>query len=673
MGKSYIRTSRNLFFRRWCNKSYAAFNSIGRVVKICTLISTYVLLSRPSFTFAQADTIRVLKDVEIDEVVVSSPVLSTTFSELTRSVFVLSKDDFSHKPITTVSELLEQVSSIDIRQRGGHGVQTDLLVRGGSFDQVLILLNGINITDPQTGHHNLNIPIDIESIERVEVLHGPGARVYGPGAFSGAVNIITSSKGASKAKISAAIGEYGLIRTAASAGWSSERINSFVSVSSSKSDGYIQNTDFRSHNLFAHSSYNDEANSMEFQIGLQEKAFGANSFYTPKFPNQFEDTETFLTSFSYTRKFSGITVSPLLFIRQHNDRFELFRNNPPDWYKGHNYHSTTVFGSQVMATFLNSFGRGRVGVEFRSERISSNVLGNLLESERKVKGETDISYTHGAARNGIHLISDYTLYLKSLVISSGGQLTINDVFGTSLNLGVDASIALSEDLNLYSSVGNAIRYPTFTDLYYNGPTNFGNPNLKPERANCFELGARYSARNFNSKVTLFHRSGKDVIDWVKAETDTKWTTMNYTVLNTSGLELYLQLKAYDETHFFHSISLGYSYLLSEKERGELLSYYVLDNLKHKASVSISHRIVKNFSAAWMVTWQDRAGTYTDFNSGAEVPYKPFALINLRLNYSHNEVTVFVEGCNLANRTYFDIGNIPQPARWLVMGFSYNLN
>ena len=94
------------------------------------------------------------------------------YSDQLRVVMSIDKTTIAQMPVQTVQELLNNLPGLDVRQRGGSGVQADISMRGGTFDQVLILLNGVAISDPQTGHHTLNLPIDLNMVERVEILQG---------------------------------------------------------------------------------------------------------------------------------------------------------------------------------------------------------------------------------------------------------------------------------------------------------------------------------------------------------------------------------------------------------------------------------------------------------------------------------------------------------------------
>ncbi len=658
-------------FRRWENKSYSVFTSLKATVKVGIISARYLMLTTPALTFAQQpDTVAVGKNIEMDEVVISSPMAASTYSEVTRAVTVITNEEFSQLPVTTLQELLENVPSIDIRNRGAHGVQADLMIRGGSFDQVLILLNGINITDPQTGHHNLNIPIDLESIERIEILQGPGARVYGPGTFSGAINIITTPQNESYTRLAAKAGENGLLKTSASAAIEANKTNFFVAASTAKSDGYINNTDFNTYNIFTHAKVAGDKSSLDIQTGYQDKAFGAQSFYTPKFPEQFEKTRTLFSSASFTKNIQGISVSSSAYIRNHTDRFELFRYDYPEWYGGHNYHNTWVWGSKLQLSSLNKLGRSRAGAEFKNERIYSNVLGQPLSSPKQIRGFTDTSYTHGAKRGTFNIYADHTFYLNRLTISTGGLIAQSNRYGTSWSIGIDASLRIAKQTSMLASFNNAIRFPTFTDLYYAGPTNQGNPNLLPEKADNYEIGIKHSGKMLRANISLFHRKSKDVIDWVKNPGDEQWITMNHTRLNTTGIECFIQISTRKLIPIINHISAGYHYMQSDKTSDNLLSYYALDYLKHKGTFGINHSVWRNLSISWSTIFQSRAGSYTSYPSELEESYEPFLLINMRTAWNGKKFNAYVDVHNLTNKDYLDIGNIQQPGRWISLGINY---
>lgn len=236
-----------------------------------------------------SDTISVqLSDVEI------VGQRNKLYSELGRVLTVIDKEEINRMPVHSIDELFDQISGLDIRQRGTFGVQADISVHGGSFDQVLVLLNGINITDPQTGHFNLDIPLNFNEIDRIEILQGSAARLLGPNAFSGAINIITNQnkkQNQLKAELSAGSNEYSTQNI--STDFNIKNVTNFISFSHKSSDGYIENTDFDITNIFLHSSLKTTTGKFDFQIAGRQKGFGANEFYSLTYLHQDKNAEQF--------------------------------------------------------------------------------------------------------------------------------------------------------------------------------------------------------------------------------------------------------------------------------------------------------------------------------------------------------------------------------------------
>ncbi|MDX9933068.1 MAG: TonB-dependent receptor plug domain-containing protein, partial [Bacteroidales bacterium] len=246
--------------------------------------------------FSQIDTSRAqndtIKEINLDSVIISAQVAPTVQSELLRVVHIIRAEEIQQAPVTDLGSLLEFVRGIDIRQRGITGAQSDISMRGGTFDQVLLLLNGVNISDPQTGHHNMDIPVDVSVIERIEVLQGSGARIFGPNAFAGAINIITASPDKAFPSVSLRGGLYGSAEMAVNLPFRTKKVYHILSLSGSTTDGYTENTDYKKANAFYRMNAKIGKTKANVQVGYVRKGFGANSFYSPKFPNQFEETST---------------------------------------------------------------------------------------------------------------------------------------------------------------------------------------------------------------------------------------------------------------------------------------------------------------------------------------------------------------------------------------------
>ncbi|WP_372933001.1 TonB-dependent receptor plug domain-containing protein [Mariniphaga sediminis] len=664
-----------LTFKKWGRKNFSLYSTLRKEVKISVLSVAYFLLA-PVFSVAmEPDTSAVKMEYDLEEIEVSASRTPALYSEIARVLSVIESQEIEQAPVTSVQDLLEYVASVDIRQRGAEGVQADINTRGGTFDQTLILLNGINITDPQTGHHNLNLPVSLSQIERIEVLEGPAARIYGPNAFSGAINIVT--KQPEDKTLSARIdgGSYGYFNGNLAGSFNTGKIDHLFAGNRKRSDGYIENTDFGISNLFYSGQLLSEAGKLSVQTGASEKGFGANSFYSAVYPNQFERTQTIFSSAKW-ESFSKLHLTPVVYWRRHFDKFLLFRDNP-DLYKNH--HRTDVWGANLNSWFLWEGGKTAFGAELRTEKILSNVLGEELGEPVGVRGE-DAFYTHSKTRRIASVFFEHVYYLNDWIFSAGAMANhISDREpGWNFFPGIDLSYQFSPALKMVASWNTSLRMPTFTDLYYSGPTNIGNPDLKPERSQIWEGGIKWNTPFFKGHLTGFFNQGRNIIDWVKSDGDQElWQSMNHTTINSRGIEINLQYfpNKHLGTQWPNKIQFSYLYNNQSKEQGELISYYVLDNLRYKFVASVNQEILENLTVDLKLTYQDREGNFTLYQNqkpAGETPYKPFFLTDAKVQYQIYPLKIYVSANNLFNRTYFDLGNIAQPGRWMKAGILFDL-
>jgi vitamin B12 transporter len=672
-------------FRRWTRKSYAVFNSLGRHVCIGVLCFTCLTMLTALQANAVTDSIPapgkerepepdMELELELEEVVVTArrtPVLS---SGLMRSLQLISREEIEQYPAHDIAALLRHVSGVDIRKRGGFGVQADIGIRGGTFDQTLVLLNGFNLTDPQTGHHNLNIPVDIQSIERIEVLRGPAARVFGPNAFSGAINIITREPGIPALQASLSAGQYGLGSLYLSGGWTLGSSKHYVSLSGMTSDGYRHNTDFRQRNLYYRGMVNWSGLDLDIQAGYNNRAFGANGFYSPRFPDQFEETATRFVSVGIKPgRIPNLAVSA--YWRRHHDRFELFRHETPQWYTNHNHHLTDVAGLFGNYLFVNVLGKTSLGFDLRMEDIRSNVLGRLVPNPTPVEGYEGIFYTHRHTRSGFSGFLEHTMFAGPVSVSGGMLAYLNPELGhqPALFPGIEVGWKFHNRWRMFTTVNSTLRLPTFTDLFYSGPSNLGNPDLQPERAVSFETGIRFGGKTIVAELAAFRQWGRQQIDWVKQPGDERWLSMNHTKVNTTGVEAMIDLPL-KQIHPLTMLRLQYAYIHKDKRSDGFVSNYVLDHLRHQIGVSADFLVTASIGGRLLVSWRDRAGGYMEFSDGTFqqiIDFDPHFLAEARLHAHFSIFSVFVEATNIFNTTYVDIANLPQPGRWLVVGIALN--
>jgi len=597
---------------------------------------------------------------ELKEVIVSEN--RASFSKNITNVNVISSEDIMNAPVQSIDELLEYALNVDVRQRSGQGIQSDISIRGGNFEQVLIMLNGIKLNDPQTGHHNMDIPISLEQIKRIEVLTGGASRVYGNYAFTGAINIITKMKNTSSILISG--GENNFIDTEINFSKTINTIHHTISLNNKESDGYINNMDYKTNNLFYQA--NTKINSIKalFNFGIINKEFGAFNFYTPSYPDQFEKTKTRFASFQIKRK-GKISLENKLYWRRHDDDFTLFRENP-EWYQ--NFHQTNVYALETNAIYKTKNGSNVIGMEIRTNQILSNVLGEDLENPISVDNSNGL-YLKGESETTINLFAEKNHNLNNFNISTGIMMNINSTNENNYFPGIDISYEINSNLKVFCSFNKSMRAPNYTERYYSSPTNQGNKFLKNEYSTNKEFGANFKNKTHRSSITFYNRQGENMIDWILLSGDSIWRTNNLTSVNCNGYEINssININQIISSSPITRFSFNYSYNQLDTSSIGFQSAYVLDNLKEKLSFIATQKIGKKTLINWRVTMQDREGSYVEYESQEEVSYPKFWLASARLSHKIGKKTVFFEIQNIFNKKYIDFGNIPQAGRWMRAG------
>lgn len=666
-----------IHFRQWSRKAYAVFNSLKSIVKIGRLELTFSILTlAASAVVAQSNTMAIPgEDVELDELEVTAQSEPLVFSQHGRMITTITKQEIESAPVSDLAGLLSFVQSVDIRQRGGQGVQADVSIRGGSFDQVLVLINGIPVTDPQTGHFNLNIPVDISDIQKVEVLKGPGARVFGPNAFSGAINIITKAEEGNHLSARLMGGQNGLYHYGATGNFQVKNWKTRVSYDQKASDGYMENTDFKSYSAFLQSSLQLKALLMDAQLGFMQKDFGANSFYSPKYPMQYESNQSrnAALGFHFGNK---VRVSILPYYRQHRDNWQLTREKP-ELYQ--NFHQTDVYGGRAKMIFYSQLGKTTVGLNIKREHLLSSSMGEKLDMPESISWAKNQQFKYSFERDhaGLYVEQSKELGRKwqvSLGLLAHWYSTKDQ--DISVYPGLDISYKASPELKLIASANNAMRLPTFTDLFYSGPANMGNTELNPEKSFTLELGAEYNKPGYQIQAAVFRRYGNDIIDWVWH--DTIWRTENITELSTNGIELATRIQpdVLWNVKFWKKMNLDYTYLDMKKEDLDIQSKYALNNLRHQFNVVFQFELIKNMNLQITSSYKDRLGSYQTYNieesQYEDHPYENYWSINAKLSYQYKSTELFVEANNINDVQVIEFG-VPQPGLWILGGVKHKLD
>lgn len=275
--------------------------SVNKIILLVFLIFSNTII------IAQNDTIT------LKEIIVSTNRISLPAFKSSRTINLITNEEIRSATASNVTDLLQQVAGIDVRRRGVDGTQSDLYIRGGSFDQTLVLIDGIKMDDAQTGHHTMNAMLALENIERIEILKGPASRVFGQNAFAGAINIITKRNISKQLKAGISYGSFENLK------WSLGLRETFKNgdvqfhLQKQKSDGYRFNTDFDNTSLF----FKTNLNNYQILANFNGRKFGANGFYaSPNFIDQYEEIQTSLIALSSNYSLKNLVIEPRIYWRR---------------------------------------------------------------------------------------------------------------------------------------------------------------------------------------------------------------------------------------------------------------------------------------------------------------------------------------------------------------------
>ncbi len=615
---------------------------------------------------AQQDT------VHLDEVVVSRTTMAHSWAERGASFREVADTLFLREPAWTVADVLAVEPGVDIRQRGPQGAQADISLRGGTGDQTLILIDGFNVTDPQTGHHALALPLPLEAVSRIEVQRGPSARILGPGAFAGAVNLVSRLPENDILSASVAGGSYGTWQGSLTAGLGRETFRGLLAVQYHSTAGYRDNTDMNLGRAFFRGRYGKGPLRLDMLAGWLDKAFGANGFYSPAFPGQYEHYRSGLGALRLSLNRRHLYLSQDVSWRRGKDMFLLFRHDPPAWYRGANHHRSDAVEATTRLTLPEKNGYTLITGQYRLEHILSDLLGEPLARPRPIPGEDSLYYDRGATRNLFSVRLSQRFFFNKWDLSGGVLLNMTGEYGMQPYAGLSAAFSPSPLWHLYVSVDQTMRYPTFTELYYKSPVNAGNPSLRPEKALIASGGVSYGGKIWQVQGSLYCRNGHDLIDWVREADSLRWQAMNHASIIAAGGEIALAWKNRTVNGWLERISLTWAWNSASRTDSELLSKYVLDYLRHQLVVSLFHRLPLHGEMQWNFTFRDRAGHYQEFPSGEIKEYAPFLLTRFRVRYPFRTLAFFIDVNNLFNVKYQDIGNLPAPGIWIMGGVKMTL-
>ncbi|MBU1320301.1 MAG: TonB-dependent receptor [candidate division Zixibacteria bacterium] len=593
-----------------------------------------MLFALPSF--AQEERIYELDTV----IVVTAARAPSTFSDLARSVIVIGRSEIEAAPVRSVDELLARALGVDVRRRGTSGVQADVSIRGGTFEQTLFLIDGIKVSDPQTGHHNLDLPVALADIERIEVLKGPGSKLYGPNAMGGVVNIITRQAADELTHVEIATGDFGLFERLATLSYPLGITTHRLTLGRMNSTGYRSNTEFDATTFGYSARVLTGAGPISFSARYLDKEFGAYRFYSDLFADEWEATKTLFLSADAKLGIGRAVLSPKLFWRRHKDDFILDRNRP-EWYR--NRHTTDQYGVELLTSLTSFWGVSTLGAELAGEEIKSTNLGS-----------------HFRTRGGLFFEMSLTPIAK-LVFVPGATVYHYTNWGWNIWPGIDMGYQLSPHARLFFTVGKSFRVPTYTELHYQSPANIGNPDLQPEKSWTYEIGTRLWSSSVSASLSTFVRKGTDLIDWARHDPKDPWQVLNVTHVTTRGVEIGAATKLNEAWSWspVTDISARYTFLDSKRTAGDCESKYVLDHLRHQVVVDVGQRWSASVRQSWNLRYLKR------------LQGDDYFVIDTRLSWRVGKVKLFAEATNLLDTPYTELGTVPTPGRWLRAGLWFD--
>lgn len=578
----------------------------------------------PALLLAQSPS-----DYVFDPLVVVADRYQRPLSELNRSVTVLEAEDIRAMTVHSVPDILAMVGSVDMQRRGQFGVQGDVSVRGGSYESTLILIDGVKVNDPQTAHHNMDIPLTVDQIERIEILHGSGSALYGADAGGGVINIVTGKRSGASARIGG--GQFGLLQTGASVGGSFGTWHHSLSASMEQSDGFTDYTDFKTRTISYGTSIPVSRNELRFFGGWVDKKFGANNFYSSLFPNQREHTSAFFYKLQFQGSAGSLTWAPRFSYRRHKDDF-ILDNARPNWYR--NKHASTTLSFELPLTITSQLGQTVAVAEVIHHSLASSNLG---DHERSLGGAALSHKTHlGAAH-----------------VSFEGYAHYFSRWGWKIWPAVNVGYSVGK-VKFFAFAGKSFRIPSFTELYYKSPANIGNPDLTFSETLSAEFGQSITWSNGYARWSLFARRGNNQIDWSRSAPSVPWQVNNVGTTQFNGIDADLRFYPAGILNV-RSVAINAIYMTGEKTGDGFEYKYALNYLEYGLSARIENRWPGGITSSVSGQWKKRK-----FTSG-------YILLDISLAKQLSSYRLYVKASNLLGEKYFELVDVPAPGRWLSAG------
>ena len=615
-------------------------------------------------------------EVELDPVTITATLHPVSSSATGRNLTVIKGEQFSKLPVNSIDELLRYLPGLEVQMRGPMGAQSDIVLRGGTFQQVLVILDGIRINDPNTGHFNSYIPVAPAEIDRIEILKGASSAIYGSEAVGGVIHIITKSfaaKRAQKAKQFTAqvtAGQYGLMNGQLGEFYQNGNTAIAGGIISNNATGQQQRgTRGYFHNTSTSVSINQYLNKywkISYRSAYDKRDFAAQNFYT-----------TFKSDTANEKVSAFWNQLKLAFEKEHhNFSLNIGYKAVKDQYQFNSVGTPNLNKSKLLqALAINKWQAAEnttltTGAQFVNKQMTSNDRGD-----------------HTLNQAGTFLILDQKIGIHGN-ISPAIRIEWNEGSGwqfvPQLNLSYKAPY-----WQLRGSAGRTKRDADFTERFNNYNKAFvasgsiGNPDLVPENSFSYEAGADFfGIKNMKVSATFFQQRFTELIDYVTtpyaamprkvnlSPTGTYALALNIGKVNSTGVETDVQYnkKFNDNQHLW--ATFGFTWIDS-KSNNTTPSFYLSSHSKYLANFNLQYAI-KWFSISVNGLYkQRREQTLTAINANIS---KDYFVINAQLQalVYKNKVSIFTQLDNVFDKQYSDLLGSQMPGRWLMGGFKVML-
>lgn len=633
-------------------------------MRISALLIVCILLTQSLMAQDSADT-------GLDPVTVTASITPLQASKTGRNIVVLRGEQFYQLPVHSIDELLRYIPGVEMQARGPMGSQSDLVIRGGTFQQVLVILDGIRLNDPLTGHFSSYIPIAPSEIDRIEVLKGASSAIYGTEAVGGVIHIITKSfanqrKQRTTAQI--AVGEYGLFNASAGGTFTTKKGIVSAGIQSNHATGQQQRgtKGFLDASTIS-ASYRHQWNDKWYtaaRVAYDYRDFAAQNFYT----TFASDTarERVITQWNHLQTgYSGKRLKWRLDAgyKTTDDRYSFNKRSAP------NQNNSSVWQALSVADIeLSAKSSITTGLQFVQKQIKSNDRGN-----------------HSVSQTGVFAVLHQQIgqYIQA---EPALRLDIHQRSGVELLPQLNLSYKRSF-YQLRGSVGRTIRDADFTERFNNynrtlvASGSIGNPNLNPETSWSYEAGADvWLAASIKIAAGWFSREQRNLIDFVTTPyaqmprqvnlvpTGTYALAKNIASVQTNGFETDITYRKQWKPQHWLQGNAGLVWLNSNSN-GATPGFYISSHARFLFNYGIVYQYHRITIAVNGLYKQRREQKANAINASITPNYW---LTNVRIDgHISSHLSVFVQADNVGDVSYSDLLGSVMPRRWLMGGVKWN--